>query len=254
MSKRAEAAVEGRVGHYAERIAIEGTDRYQIRLHLERYRFAARYVDDQVVLDVACGEGYGSDILHRAGALRTVGLDISQAAVAHATDRYGKPQLVFMHGDAQKLPFSPRSFGAVVSFETVEHVPDYLSYLREVRRVLSPGGVYLVSTPNRLRESPGCGPNDPVPNPHHVREFTREELLPILGSMFKIEGLYGQGLLHPLWTPVRLIEGSRAVRRALHRIKLSRYPIGHIGTRGVRPWSGRYRDPAFFIVVCRAPD
>jgi ubiquinone/menaquinone biosynthesis C-methylase UbiE len=242
--------IEGRVGSYAERLAIDGRDRYQKRVHVDRYRFAARLVRGKSVLDVACGEGYGTDLLMRAGATSALGVDISELAVQHASKKYYALGARYILGNAERLDLTDNSFDVVVSFETIEHLPNYLAYLAEVRRVLRPGGIYLVSTPNRLRESPGRGRNDKPLNPHHVREFTRDELLPILREYFTVDAVYGQQLLHPLFTPVRMIKQWRQVQKLLHTLRVARFPTGHIGTGGVKPWVGRYDNPAYFIAEC----
>ena len=179
-----------------------------------------------------------------------MGVDVEPEAVEYARGRYKHAGLEYRTGDAQSIDLPDNSFDVVVSFETIEHLPDYVAYLREVRRVLRPGGVFLLSTPNRLRESPGCGPNEPVPNPHHVREFTRDELLPEIQKYFRVDSVHGQGLLHPLFAPLSLIKRWRKLQTMLRKARLARLPVGHIGMRGVRSWTGLASDPAYFLMVC----
>ncbi|GAB4066238.1 methyltransferase domain-containing protein [Ancylobacter sonchi] len=117
--------------------------------HQHRYAFAAGLVADAVVLDVACGEGYGAAFL-AGSAARVVGVDLDADAVAHAARAYGGiDNLSFEAGDVGGLPFADASFDAVVSFETIEHVGDPRAALAELRRVLKPGGLLVVSTPDR---------------------------------------------------------------------------------------------------------
>ncbi|MGH2898589.1 MAG: class I SAM-dependent methyltransferase, partial [Solirubrobacteraceae bacterium] len=113
--------------------------------HLARYRFAARLARGRAVLDAACGEGYGSAMLAAAGAASVVGIDIDAETVAHARATHG---IDAREGDVGRLPCEDASFDLVVSFETIEHVAEPERALDEFRRVLSPGGILVVSTPN----------------------------------------------------------------------------------------------------------
>ncbi|WP_153070309.1 class I SAM-dependent methyltransferase, partial [Escherichia coli] len=88
--------------------------------HLHRYHFASRFCQGKRVLDVACGEGYGSRILSNA-ASSVVGVDISAEAVAHAQGKYARGSLEFVEASAASLPLPDDSFDVVVSFETIEH-------------------------------------------------------------------------------------------------------------------------------------
>lgn len=139
--------------------------------HVARYRFAAPLAAGRRVLDAACGEGYGSAILAAAGAESVTGADREEDVVAHARERYG---LEFVAADVARLPFGDDAFDLVVSFETIEHVPDPEGVLAELRRVLAPGGVLVISTPNALEFQ--------VENEFHVREFSHSEFAELLGA------------------------------------------------------------------------
>jgi SAM-dependent methyltransferase len=142
--------------------------------HLARYRFAAQLARSRRVLDVACGEGYGAQILAAGGASAVVGADVDEQAVEHARSRY--PEAEFVTADVAKLPFEDGSFDLVVSFETIEHVPRPEEALAELRRVLASDGRLVISTPNKHQYL--------VENEFHEREFTHEEFVALLGGVF----------------------------------------------------------------------
>ena len=102
--------------------------------HLARYRLAAHLVRGRRVLDAGCGEGYGVALLSSAGAASVVGVDVDEATIAEARERYG---LDFQVADVADLPFEDASFDAVVCFETIEHIEDAPRAVAELKRVLA---------------------------------------------------------------------------------------------------------------------
>ena len=158
--------------------------------HWHRYAFARRWVDGKRVLDVACGEGYGSALLSQAAA-QVVGVDIAEEAVAHARAAYAsRPNLRFEHGSATALPLPDASVDVVVSFETIEHLagPDQPRMLAEIARVLTADGVLVLSAPNPVEYSQATG----YRNPFHLHEPEREELDALLAPLFPVRHWYGQ--------------------------------------------------------------
>ena len=148
--------------------------------HWHRYHFAAPLVADLDVLDVACGEGYGSALL-ASRAAKVTGADIALSAVEHARKRYaGVANLAFRQADCAALPFADSSFDALVSFETIEHIAAQEAFLDEIRRVLRPDGLLILSCPNKEEYSDLRG----VTNEFHVRELYRPELTALIGSRF----------------------------------------------------------------------
>jgi SAM-dependent methyltransferase len=143
--------------------------------HLARYAWAAQFASGRRVLDAACGEAYGSRILAEAGAAEVVGVDLDERVIAAA--RAARPDISFEVADLRQLPFGDAEFDLIVSFETIEHVPDPEVVLDEFRRLLRPGGLLALSTPNRDVYTPG--------NPFHLRELTPSELEDELGSRFE---------------------------------------------------------------------
>jgi SAM-dependent methyltransferase len=160
--------------------------------HVERYRWAAQYVAGLRVADAACGTGYGSAMLVRAGAGRVDGFDISPEAVAEASRVCRSPSARFRVASALNLPAADATYDVYISFETIEHLDDDEAFLAEAVRVLRPGGLMLLSTPNRRVLDPGTSIHDRPFNRYHVREYAREELESKLRSRFASVEWYGQ--------------------------------------------------------------
>ena len=158
--------------------------------HWHRYAFARRFVAGRRALDVACGEGYGSALL-AAVAANVVGIDVAADVVAHAALRYrDRANLRFETGSAAKLPLADKSIDAVVSFETIEHLPreDQARMLAEIARVLTDDGVLILSAPNPVEYSHKRS----YRNPFHLHEPSREELDAMLGQWFAARRWYRQ--------------------------------------------------------------
>ena len=151
-----------------------------IRLeHVHRYLLAKELSGGRRVLDIACGEGYGSELLARTAA-HVVGVDIVPAVVAHANRRYRRQNLVFVAGSAAAIPIADHSVDLVVSFETLEHLDQHEDMMRDLKRILRPGGLLVMSSPDRRQYSD-------LPdyhNPFHTRELYRAEFEQLLGSRF----------------------------------------------------------------------
>jgi SAM-dependent methyltransferase len=157
--------------------------------HLHRYAFARRFAQGRRVADVACGEGYGAALLAGVSA-EVTGIDLDPATIAHASAAYGRPNLRFAAASATALPLSDASVDLVVSFETVEHVDAaaQAAMLREFARVLRPGGLLLISSPNRPEYSEARD----YRNPFHVHELDRSELAVLLDAGFPARRWYRQ--------------------------------------------------------------
>ena len=156
--------------------------------HWHRYHFAAPLVAGRDTLDIACGAGYGSALLARHAA-KVVGADLSQEAIDHARTTYASvANLAFTRADCSSLPFPDASFDAVVSFETIEHVSAQEKFLTEVRRVLRPEGLFVLSSPNKFEYTDRRG----FSNEFHLRELYREELAALLAPHFPHSTWFGQ--------------------------------------------------------------
>jgi 2-polyprenyl-3-methyl-5-hydroxy-6-metoxy-1,4-benzoquinol methylase len=190
-----------------ERIVPGKTVEALFREHEERYVFAGQYVCGKDVLDVACGSGVGTSLLHGAGARRVWGLDIDPNAIAFAKARYRECE--FAECEATNLCLPDGSVDVVVSFETLEHLKDQRKFLLECRRVLRPGGVLVCSTPN-LEISRWS-----ASNPYHIRELNPREFQELLGGMFPSVELFGQR--HRAYLPYAL---RKTILQALERLRL----------------------------------
>jgi SAM-dependent methyltransferase len=171
--------------------------------HWHRYHFATRYVAGRVVLDVACGEGYGSALIARHAA-RVTGVDISPQAIEHAKEAYaGLANASFACASCTQLPLPGASIDVAVSFETLEHIEAQDAFLDELARVLKPGGVLLISCPNKLEYTDKRG----FVNEYHVRELYRDELAAMLAARFPHQQWHGQ---RPTFYSVIAPEGGAA--------------------------------------------
>jgi SAM-dependent methyltransferase len=134
---------------------------------VSRYRWAAQVAKDRLVLDAGCGTGYGCRLLAMGGARGVIGVDVAGSVLEAALG--GMPESVRLQpGDLRKLEFADDEFGLVVCFEVIEHVEEPLTVLDELVRVLAPGGLLLISSPNRGVHQ--------TSSPNHRHEFAPAEL------------------------------------------------------------------------------
>lgn len=157
--------------------------------HYQRYQFAAQMVKNKVVLDAACGEGYGSSLLAQEAA-SVIGLDLDEETLERARGKYWSSKLSFLSGSVEKLPFEDKFFDVVVSYETIEHIDEEMQkkFLTEIDRVLKPDGILIISTPNKTVYT------DLVKgqNPFHKKEFYPSEFQQFLDQYFKETNMFCQ--------------------------------------------------------------
>ena len=157
--------------------------------HLHRYALAKEFVQGKKVLDIACGEGYGSHLLAETAEM-VQGVDIDESVIAKAKNKYSRNNLGFVAGSVEKIPFEAASFDVVVSFETLEHISAHDKMLAEIRRVLKAGGILLISTPDKKTYSDKPG----YSNPYHQKELSEAEFKNLLKNYFKYQELYWQNI------------------------------------------------------------
>ena len=155
--------------------------------HWHRYHFASRWVEGKRVLDIACGEGYGSALLARR-ARSVLGVDISPESIAHAQKAYAAlANASFANGSCDRIPAEDGSIDVAVSFETVEHIREQEPFMAELARVLAPGGVLILSCPNKAEYTDKRG----TQNEFHVKELYRDELQALVQKRFPHSAWYG---------------------------------------------------------------
>jgi SAM-dependent methyltransferase len=160
-------------------------ENYWYRRHLVVYEWIAARCAGLDVVDLACGEGYGTDVLARRAA-RVTGVDANPEAHEHARLKYTRPGVRFVR-DLVETWSEPCD--AVVFLQTIEHVQDPEAILRQFQSILRPGGVAYVSTPNLLTLAPpGAEKSD---NPWHVKEYRAAEFRELCESVFDRVELLG---------------------------------------------------------------
>jgi hypothetical protein len=168
-----------------ERVIPGEVDRDLWNEHAARYAFAGRVAGGRRVLDAGCGAGYGAAAL-ASGARAVLAIDIAPEAIEYARAHYRAENLRFEQASCLQIPVADASFDLVVAFEIIEHLSDWRTFLGEVRRVLSPGGQFLVSTPNKVFYAEAR--RELGPNPFHAHEFEYEEFRQeLLGVFPKVE-------------------------------------------------------------------
>ncbi len=155
-------------------------ENYWYRRHLAVYEWIGARVIGARVIDMACGEGYGSEVLSR-GAASVLGVDANPEAHEHSRLRYQRQNLSFERGMVENHG-QPGTFDAVVFLQTIEHVFDPAAVLTHFRGLLAPGGVAYVSTPNVLTLAPPGAVKSG--NPWHLKEYRAGEFRQLCAGVF----------------------------------------------------------------------
>jgi SAM-dependent methyltransferase len=222
-------------------------ENYWFRRHLAVYEWIAERVAGQQVADLACGEGYGSDVL-AGSAADVVGVDANPEAHEHAKARYARANLRFERALVESYA---GPCDAIVFLQTIEHIQDPGALLDGFARAAA---VSYVSTPNLLTLAPaGAEKSD---NPWHLREYTAKEYAELLEPRFGEVELYGvfharKLRLHEL----AIAAGWDHVHSALHITKpfYDRFvPAISAADFAIRPAAECDLDRALdFLAVCR---
>ncbi|TAL48078.1 class I SAM-dependent methyltransferase [archaeon] len=167
--------------------------------HLFAYEFAKSNIPkNSSVLEVGCGEGYGTSMLSKSVA-KIIGIDPDKDTISHASEKYGSGNCTFSAYDGTKIPYDDGTFDAVVCFQVIEHVKDDAGFISEINRVLKSGGILILTTPNKaLRLKVGQKPW----NRFHVREYYANELEDLLRNFqeSKVMGIQGNNEIQKIET------------------------------------------------------
>jgi SAM-dependent methyltransferase len=177
-----------------ERLSFVNSGKYdglEASVHLARYALVRDYCRGRKVLDVACGEGYGSRLMHDWGAKEVVGVDVSEEAVKNAQANFAVANLRYLAGDAERLDelLGNQKFDLIVSLETIEHLYDPITYLKAIAKLRSQDGIVLISCPNDW----WYYPNDTEFNPFHIRKYSSDEFLALTKSVLGEPDAFGLG-------------------------------------------------------------
>jgi ubiquinone/menaquinone biosynthesis C-methylase UbiE len=155
--------------------------------HLHRYAIANEFVKNKKVLDIASGEGYGSFLLSKE-ANSVIGVDIDKETIENSNNKYKNSKLTFLEGSADNIPVGSNSMDIVISFETIEHHNKHEEMFAEIKRVLKPNGILIMSSPDKKYYSDKPG----FKNKFHVKELYFEEFKFLTQKYFKNSFFYFQ--------------------------------------------------------------
>lgn len=178
----------------SSRIFSEAAMRLLHARHLAAYHWSIPYVAGQKVLEIGPHDGHGTEVLIPYVS-SIIGLDINLQLITQAKNKLSIP---FVLADGQHIPIESESFDACIAFQLIEHVKNDRVLLVELRRILRPGGLLLLSTPQkntRLLSS-----QKPW-NPEHVREYDEDEWCELMSSAFRqfeVLALFGDDMSHAI--------------------------------------------------------
>jgi 2-polyprenyl-3-methyl-5-hydroxy-6-metoxy-1,4-benzoquinol methylase len=208
-----------------ERVRVDDSAAVKsLALHVDRYQFAGRFLADGRALDIACGVGYGSEMLRDAwinrpgvdeSALAIDGVDSAAEAIEYARQRFSSPGLTFHCAEAiEYLKSRSNTYTTIISLETLEHLPQPAVYLDAVYKALRPQGVFVVSVP--------ISPTVDI-NPHHLHDFDETSFLDLLATAGFRERSRMLQVQRPSLTNLTVRKGyrSRSDRRSLWRYYLN---------------------------------
>ena len=257
-----------------ERIVPNQTGAYDVvdyKQHISRYNFASTFVEENIIgLDMACGAGYGTDVLSRKGAAKFYGVDISDKAIEYAKTNYQDERLEFIKADAVRPGLEPNSFDLVVSFETIEHLEKESGegFIKNIKNLMKDTATLIISCPNRDTYTENY-----TKNKFHKYEYSFSEISRLLEKHFLHIDLYCQKIRYfkrgpkkfaqflkhlpkPLISAITnmarndYLNGKklRDINRIL-RIFLYEYHFDY----GVFPYIENYKEykPEFLIFVCK---
>ncbi|MBX7206501.1 MAG: class I SAM-dependent methyltransferase [Bacteroidia bacterium] len=169
-----------------ERPSFEDSNNVTVQRCFYAYEFARPFITGKNTADIGCADGYGSSYL--AGFTQsTVGVDYSLPTIEEARKKHAAiKNLTFKNGSVPPIPLESESVDVVTAFQFIEHIHQRLEFMKEVKRVLKPGGVFICTTPNIKMSI--------ARNPFHVHEYTFDEMRSEAAKVFEkfeLKGIQG---------------------------------------------------------------
>ena len=183
--------------------------------HKERYLFVSEFTKNKKVLDIACGVGYGANLLYEIGkASKVIGVDLDELAIRYASHRFKSDGVTYLQANAEIFDTVDR-FDLITSFETIEHIPDYVAFLRNISRLLTNEGSFFVSTPiSRLDLD-----EHPIDNPYHIREWGFMKFQEVISTCFDIEDTFVQLYQHSFINEKNILAFNQSNTKFKNRLR-----------------------------------
>ena len=194
-----------------ERPTLDDPEWVDFADHLARYLFAMGYVANKSVLVAGSGPGYGASLLKAGGARSVQGVDIDPQSIQKANERFSALGITFFTDDCEQLTQVQCPIDVVCSFENIEHLAQPQRFLAAAGKLLAPGGVLLISTPDRAATPPFV--NGRPSNPYHHHEWYAAEFNELLAKYF------GSVVLKSQVKSVSLVRRSEATRALIGYLK-----------------------------------
>lgn len=197
--------------------------------HLHRYAIAMELIKEKIVLDIASGEGYGSNLMSKEATF-VYGVDIDEQTIDRAKKKYSRDNLEFLAGSTSSIPLETNSIDVVISYETIEHHDEHEQMMTEIKRVLKSEGTLIISSPDKYFYSDKRN----YKNPFHVKELYKSEFTELISKYFKNYKLYSQSYIY----------GSSLILDDSNRDSFKFYTGGYTKIRNTES------HPNFLIAIC----
>ncbi|MBJ7880583.1 class I SAM-dependent methyltransferase [Gelidibacter salicanalis] len=155
--------------------------------HIHRYALVSSFIENKIILDIASGEGYGSNLMSEKASF-VYGVDLDEMTITEARQKYKNKNLEFLVGSTSAIPLNDSSIDVVISFETIEHHDKHHEMMIEIKRVLKREGILIISTPDKLYYSD----KRKFSNKFHIKELYKNEFVELVSDNFKFYQLFTQ--------------------------------------------------------------
>ncbi len=218
--------------------------------HLSRYEFATKFISkDDFVLDIACGSGYGSNLI---GAIskKVFAVDIDKNVIEDNRKKYKNNNIEFINCNAINLrEHIKEKVNVVISLETIEHLDEIEQnlFMKELKNIMNENAILIISTPNKTNYSPNTEKSN---NPFHKHEMEKIEFEIFLHKYFEIVYLYGQKMFDgfPLkWIILKLASYLRRIKNPT--MKFLENDIYQLTDFEIAP--NDYDNSLYLIAVCK---